>query len=362
MDATVDFFLGSRSQAGYTSLFSEMTKPPLISLLLTGPSGRGKANLLSVAEEYRQKDGFVERFRCGCHPGHLDGLYFHDSGLSLLSSQEPHTWNPKYPLAYETEISVNHCYDTKPLSFYRERIAALTTAQEDSFGRCGNYLQGTRAFLKDNFLIALEMTNTEKIAHMVRRISHQEFAHHKGSRRGIEHRRFLGAVTPNGVTTCWETVERLCQRVYLVHDEFGCASRILMAALRAVALEAGEEIFTCYCPLQPFEKIDHILFPQASIGFVTENKLLKPQLTPYRRIHCTRFMNLDQLDEKKERLKFNRKAAADMLAQATGCMRQASDFHRQICEIYEDAEKKEAFDAVAGELLERLDAAGVGSF
>lgn len=354
MDAIVDFFLGTRSPSGYTSLFSELTQPPLTSFLLTGPPGQGKSDLLSLAEKSAQKRGFIERFHCTCRPSRLDGLYFHPLGFSLLNSQRPHVLTPKYPLAYETEVSINHCYDIKPLSFYRERIAALTTAREDSFARCSNYLQGTRAFLKDNFLLSLEMTNTEKIAHMVRRISHQELPH-KGVRRGIEHRRFLGAVTPAGITTYWETAQNLCERIYLIHDEFGCASRILMAALRAVALEAGEEIFTCFCPLQPFEKIDHILFPQASIGFVSENKFLKPQLTPYRRIHCTRFMDLKKLDEKKERLKFNRKAAADMLAQAIGCIQQAAGFHQQICEIYEDARKRESFDSSAGTLLERIE-------
>lgn len=354
MESIADFYLGSHSPGGYTSLFSELIQPPLVSFLLTGPPGNGKEELLCGATESVRTNGLMERFHSCCHPKQLDGIYFHDRKLSVLSSHEPHTLTPKYPLAYETEFPIHHCYDAKPISFYRERIAALQTAKQDRLKLCSNYLEGARAFLKDNFFIALELTNTQKIAHTVRRICHQELSQ-KRKYPGIERRRFLGAVTPQGIKTYWSTVNNLCKKIYLIHDEFGCASRILMAGLRAMALDSGEEVFTCYCPLQPYEKIDHILLPQSSIGFVTANKLLTPELTPDRRIHCTRFMNLEKLDEKKERLKFNRKAAGDMLSQATACMEQATAIYNQLCEIYDDAKKEAEIDRSAGKLLKQIE-------
>jgi hypothetical protein len=60
------------------------------------------------------------------------------------------------------------------------------------------------------------------------------------------------------------------------------SSRLLLAALRSQALEAGWDNISCYCPLSPFEKLEHLFIRPLGVGFMTQNDYMLPEIEPYK--------------------------------------------------------------------------------
>ena len=77
------------------------------------------------------------------------------------------------------------------------------------------------SLLQDNFLLAAACTDGAKIVKAAGNILERECKR----RRGLcakEHQRFLSAVTPKGLLCCTETINRLCGRIYVLKDSYGC--------------------------------------------------------------------------------------------------------------------------------------------
>ena len=81
-----------------------------------------------------------------------------------------------------------------------------------------------------------------------------------------------------------DTAKNLCDRIYLIDDVYGASSRLLLSTLRGQALANGYDIITCYCPLAPFEKIEHIFVPELRVGFMTANDYHQPDIERQRQI------------------------------------------------------------------------------
>lgn len=124
-----------------------------------------------------------------------------------------------------------------------------------------------------------------------------------------------------------QTLQTLCSRIYAIEDEYGAASRLLLAELRGRALAAGLEIITCACPLSPYDKLEHLLIPSLGLGFTTSGGCHKVDFPVYRRIHAARFTDAERLRQKRQILSFNRRAARELLAEAVSIAGDAKHVH-----------------------------------
>lgn len=77
-------------------------------------------------------------------------------------------------------------------------------------------------------------------------------------RQGRVRRRFLSAVTPEGLSFCTETAAAVCGRVYVLEDSYGLAPALLQRVLEQ-ALQLGQTCLVCYTPLQPDGAPAHLL-------------------------------------------------------------------------------------------------------
>ena len=116
--------------------------------------------------------------------------------------------------------------------------------------------------------------------------------------------------------TFHETLQALCPRIYAVEDEYGAASRLLLADLRQRALDAGLDIITCACPLAPYDKLEHLIIPSLGLGFTTSNGWHKADYPVYRRVHAARFTDAEGMRSERQILAFNRRAARELLGEA----------------------------------------------
>ena len=350
---TVDFFLGANSPAGFAGYFNELIhiQNGHRGFVIKGGPGTGKSSLMKkVAQALEGKDECIERIHCSSDPDSLDGVIGKDANASIADGTAPHVIEPDYPGACQTTVNLCEYWDEAALDKNREEIVSLNQKNKALHARCTRYLKAAHALLSDNEAIALECTDFLKIRSFSQKLIHKEIPPRKGS-AGKEHKRLLSAVTPQGILLYRDTAAALCDRVYVIKDDFGAVSRGVMANLRDAALAAGYEVYTCYCPLEPLSKVEHLLIPQLSLGFVTANKFIDPKIPAFRTVNFSRFTNVEQLRRKKQRLSFNKKAACELFEEAVRTLKEAKAVHDDLESCYLTAVDFSRVDEKAQEVI-----------
>lgn len=257
---------------------------------------------------------------------------------------------PKYPGAFEQLVDLSGCWDARKLFEAREEIMALAAKISRCHEHSCRFLSAAGSLLGDTYRLALDAVSVQKVQKAAHRIADTEF---RGGRehRGRESVRFLSAVTNLGQVQFDETARLLCDRICCVEDNYGAVSRLFLNVLRSAALESGFDVISCYCPLSPFEKLEHLFIPSLRLGFMTVNDYHPAVAEPYKVIRSRRFIDAEQLGRVRKRIAFNRKAAAQMLDQAARLLAEAKAFHDKLEEAYRGAMDFEKVNAVGENTL-----------
>ena len=174
---------------------------------------------------------------------------------------------------------------------------------------------------------------------------------------GSEELRLLSAITPKGEVFYQGTVQALADRCILFRDDYGAVSRLLLELIRAEALARGYHIITCPCAMHPEDKIDHIIIPSLRLAFLTDNRWHPVRLSAAQTVRCSRFVDRENLSACRARLRFNERAAAELLEQACALMAQAKSCHDELETYYRTAVDFTQVDAAAAQCMELF---GVG--
>ena len=320
-DMPVRFFLGANTPAGFVGYLDDLydCRDGWRAYLIKSGPGSGKSTLIRTVMQHMVRLGYdAEAILCSSDPQSLDGVVFRQLKLCLFDATAPHIIEPHYWGAVEQIVNLSACSDGSLLYERREGVREASDACSALHARCRRFLGAAASLLSDNARTALEYTDADKISRSAARIAAREW------------RRFLSAVTPQGMLTFHETLQSLCPRIYSLEDEYGASSRLLLAELRQRALDAGLEIFTCACPLSPADKPEHLLIPSLGVGFTTSNSWHKADFPVYRRVHAARFTDMEALRQKKQRLSFNRRAARELIGEAVTLLEGAKQVHDQL--------------------------------
>lgn len=353
---TVDFFLGSNSPDGFYSLYSELTRPEQGKrlYLIKGTAGSGKSSMMRrVAEELAGREELVERIHCSSDPDSLDGVILHSGKAAILDATPPHVVEPAYPGGYESVVNIVGCLDETLLEERLPEIVSLQEANGDCHKKCRGLMKCADILLSDNARFVEECTDFKKLAGFAERFAKKEWR--STGAPGEERKRMLSAVTNQGLLTYTGTVKALCPRVVMLRDEYGVASNALLQYLRRLALDAGQLVYSCWCPLSPQGRLCHLLLPKLGLAIVTSGRFVTmEELLPDKVIHFTRFTDMEKLWERRQYLRFNRKAAAELIEAAVERLRQAKRIHDLLEGQYYAAVDFERVTALADDLLARL--------
>lgn len=354
LNCPLHFFLGANSASGFVSFTDElvsMAERGRLFLIKGGP-GTGKSTMMHHAAEILsdQEPGF-EYIHCSSDPDSLDAVIFDRSGIAITDATPPHVIEPQHPGACETVVNLCSCWDEEILQEERAELLALSRQYSACQQQCVRFINAAHSLLSDNASIALSCTDPAKIAKTAANIIGRECRR----RRGIstEKRRLLSAVTPKGNIGLLETLQS-CPRIYYIKDPYGASSNLLLTALRSLLMECGVTLYTCFCPLNPHGKIDHILVPELGIAFVTGNRAFPLELLPepYRVISFSRFTDMEALSRRKQRLRFNRRASEEILDAAVRSLRRGKSIHDAIEQLYAKAVDFTAVQELAAHTIE----------
>lgn len=350
----VRFFLGANTPGGFLGYLNDLydCKDGWQATLIKSGPGTGKSSLMRrVLEEMTAAGYEAEVICCSSDPHSLDGLVFREQKLCLFDATSPHVMEPKYWGAVDSILPLDSCIDREKLAPYRDEVIAVVDACADAHKRCCGFLGAAANLLHDSARIAGQFTDVDKVLRSARRFSDREFGPPQG--RGREWRRFLSAVTPEGIVTFHGTLCALCPRIVSLEDEYGVAAPLFLKEVRDLALEADLELFTCACPVQP-QKLEHLLIPSLGLGLTTSNSFHKADFPVYRRIHAARFTDADGLRSKKQILSFNRRAARELVNEAISIAGAAKNIHDTIESYYKQAMDWESVDLMTDAVVDRF--------
>lgn len=350
----IEFFLGANTPTGFVSFFDELKKyeENWINYIIKGGAGTGKSTTMKkISNSIEDENEIIEDIRCSSDPDSLDAVILHNKQLTICDGTPPHTMEPKYPGAYEKIVNFCECFDNEKLFAKREEIKNISTEITNCHKRCCRYLAAVNDLTSNIYLSHLETVNPIKIGLTAKRVISKECKRRKQTKQGKEHKRLLSAFTPKGVVCFKDTLITLCNKFYILKDNYGACSNLFLIAIRSLLLELGYEIYTCYCPLNPHSKIEHIMVPELGLGFVTTNKYFEFDHPNSKNISYARFTDLPKLKNKKQLINFNQKAIKQLIEEAVDSLKTAKQLHDDLEKYYIEAVDFKQIDEIAKNLL-----------
>ncbi len=335
-EKTPCWFLGANAPKGYYSKFDQLFAafPKGKCFLLKGGPGTGKSTMLKKINSVLNKKGLsTELIYCSADINSLDAVITSEGKITALDATSPHTVEPKYPGAYETTVNLSDCWKEEVLHEHAEEIITLFDKNRKLHEEARRYISAAAVMLEEVNKVGTGLIDAEKTAKAALHLCRKEFGK-KGHKQGSEKFRFISAITEKGVFFFNQTAKMLCEKIYVINDDWGAASRVFMSTVRKTALEHGLDIITCRCPVFPNEKVEHIFIPKLKLGFMTENKRHKLKITPYRTLHARRFIKKEESAAQKIRIRFALKEAARLLEEAANCVKEAKTVHDELESFY----------------------------
>ena len=225
---------------------------------------------------------------------------------AIIDATAPHVVEPEAPGADERVLSLYHTIDADALHSHKDEVTALFARNQLLRSRAARYVASAGSLLLDSRRAEACSANFEKVRRYVKRLCTRLLP--RTEEMGSEELRLLSAITPKGEVFYQGTVQALADKCILFRDDYGAVSRLLLELIRAEALARGYHIITCPCA-------------------------------------C------------RARLRFNERAAAELLEQACALMAQAKSCHDELETYYRTAVDFAQVDAAAAQCMELF---GVG--
>lgn len=354
MDAKVTFFLGANSPAGFYSLYDQMlpAREARRIFLLKGGAGCGKSTLMKrVSAALEEKGEPVEYIRCSGDPDSLDAVVFPRLKAAIVDATAPHVMEPSLPGVVESYVNLGRFYDHPALAEKREAIAAATAGYKSHYKGAYRCLTAAAQLAEDNRALLLTPELEAKLQKRARGILSREVKK-TGREPGRAVQRFLGAISCQGPSCRFETVDALCRKVYELQDAYGLGAGML-TALAAGCMAAGYDVILCPSPLFP-DRAQHLIVPELALAFVTSTPTLPYPGKPYRRIRVDAMAEGEPLRKYRSRLKFARKVQSALLEEAVDSLRQAKEEHDGLEKLYNPHVDFKGVNAQAEEILKEL--------
>ena len=132
------------------------------------------------------------------------------------------------------------------------------------------------------------------------------------------------------------------------------AGSLMLDSRRAEALARGYHIITCPCAMHPEDQIDHLFIPALRLAFLTDNHWHPIHIPGVQAVRCTRFLDRENLAGFRARLRFNERAAAELLDQAVALMAQAKSCHDELETYYRASVDFEEVERLTKETEKRI--------
>jgi hypothetical protein len=238
---------------------------------------------------------------------------------------------PAYPGALGHYINLGTFYDRKKLRPFAEKLIDLKNQNQACYTRAYQCLRAAQEVRKNGEKVFLTSMAKEKAAKRANGILSREIKGKRG-KRGKETKRFIGGITCQGLLCLYETVQTQCKRIYELQDSCAIAN-LLLQELKEGILAAGYDIILFPAPEDP-SRLEHLIVPELSLGFVTTRPNQVLEKRPYRRIRMESMADKEVLKRNRAKLRFAYRIANELTEDGIKELKQAKAIHDEMEAIY----------------------------
>lgn len=329
------YFLGTNSPLGFVGFFDQLNdvNTGISCYVLKGGPGTGKSTLMKNIGDKMKKDNFnLDFIHCSSDPNSLDGIIIKEKNIAVADGTSPHTIEPKYPGVVENIINLGDCWNEESLKENRDSIIEETQKNSSAHGMCIRFLKAANMIDKDSRKIQSDYILEEKLKKYTERLANRIFKKKNNNKKGKEEKIFLSAITPDGIVFYENTVTELADEIIVIDDNVGNVNSMFMNQIKNKAINAGYDIISAYCPMNPNGNPEHIIISQCSVAFVRNHYDCK--FSDRKTIHATRFLNKEGIMKQNKRLKLNRKLYNELISESISALKNAKAIHDKLESYY----------------------------
>lgn len=334
----LNYFFGANSAQGFITKLDNIqdSNDPWANIILKGADGTGKSKIINIiAQEVCTQSTYVEKLHSCIDISSIDGLFFQTEKISVLNGSYPNNIEAKNHGFLDNVVSLYNLSNKCFLRKHQDEIMALNLELEHSLKQNTRYLYAVGMLLSQIKAITTASVLDEKITSYAKNFVVNKLG--TSSTASTTSNRFLSAVTYDGYLTYSETITKQSNTTYLFHDNYNIVSSKLLEEIYKQAVGNNHSVICCYSPLFPFTQIEHLIFPDAKVAFVTNNMLNNLELETVQNIHYTRFVDSDILSEQATKLKYLEKTALSMLNESYKLLQIAKSTKDSINKYYQSS-------------------------
>jgi len=344
------YFLGSSSPCGFVTPIKEILKDTDNTIyILKGTAGCGKSTLMKkISAAF--SDEPQEIYHCSSDPESLDAVYLKSKKTIIMDGTAPHCYDPVYPKAVESIIDLGAYLDTAKLRSVKKDIIAITDECDSFHKRCRLCLAAISSVISDMLSAAAEALDVEKLTAFTGRTSKRLIPTKTDKRsNGKIISRQLSAMTMNGYKTYIPEYEK----TYLLSDSFIAGSDIFLRDICESAVKKGYDVIVSRCPLCTEMYYEHVLIPELGLAFISSDCINELEVDDSKKvINFKRFY--DPQPSEKQRLRFGKKAAAEIIREAALAMQSAKNVHDKLEEYYIAAADHDSLNRLTYKLISEI--------
>ncbi|MBR5941830.1 MAG: hypothetical protein IKZ81_00615 [Clostridia bacterium] len=355
-EKSTHYYLGANSGEGFVSHFDELDCLAGLNrkIIIKGGPGTGKSRMIRrVAEHYESMGKGIEYIHCSSDPDSLDGIIVGELGICIADGTAPHVLEPDLPGVRDSIVNTGDFWDEKALAASADAVTDLKKRIKHEYNSVYRALKGAERLKSDNFNIVDAAVKREKLKAYTQRLIRREIAF-SADPSPYYSRRYLSGITPLGVLIFWNTVRTLCDRVYVINDEYGIG-RYILEELRTAAVMRRQSVIACLCPLYEEEAIEHLILPDLKLAFVTSNEYHAFPDEPYKRINMQRFYDGEAVRARRNRIRFNKKTAAALIDKSCETLAGIKRMHDKLEGYYTRSMDFAKLEGLTRSVIDRLD-------
>ena len=362
------YFPGNNTPQGFFSYYRYILSQREASriICIKGGPGTGKSTFMrKIGERFAEMGEDVDFLHCSADDGSLDGVVLKNRRVALIDGTSPHMTDPVTPGAVDRIVNLGDFWNEEGIAAYKDEIIALSEETSGWYRIAYNYLNAARSVYRSLEEVYNKALRSSEVYGLITDIVNREYAHFPIAMcPGRQKKFFASAITAGGLTNYIETLLENISKVYIISVPAGFQNSSFMEILREGAVYRGFDVETYYCPVEPDEKIDHLIVPELGLAFVTVNDY--HDIEPWEVIRdddshqeitlmdISDYMDTVILEKNQELIKSLRSEFDILLGKAVKMLEMARDTHLKVEEMYIPHMNFTEVSALADEIFDEL--------
>jgi hypothetical protein len=348
-----NYYAGGNTAKGFHSLFDDCLKDLQKVFILQGAPGTGKSTLMKkIGEQWAERNYQVEYLHCPLDTSSIDGVINVDLEVGIVNGSGSYTITPKALGAIEEYVNLGEACDSNKLCTEKDRIITLSmlagNARQKAYERFGEALS-----IHDNWeKIYIEAMDFEKADALTTRLVGQFFGSMSLNKESTVKHRFLGAATPDGAKDYVPDLTEDIAKRYFIKGRPGSGKSTMLRKIAEEAQVRGLDVEVYHCGFDP-NSLDMVIVRE--LGIAIFDSTAPHEYFPSRdgdeivdMYGSVIASGTDEIFE--EEITAHKTAYRNMMDEATGLLKDSSEYNRELEQIYSDSVDFEKVN----ELTERL--------